>query len=86
MLFDGRCTMKGNKLYLFVYNWPTDEIRLPELRASLKSVRYLGINEKPDFTELPSNEERTALVISPPANPDPIATVIELTYDGKPKV
>ncbi len=84
MMFDGRATMKGNKLYLFVFNWPADEIRLPDLRSSLQSARYLGINEPVEYTELPGTEMRASLVISPPSRPDPIATVIELTYADKP--
>ncbi len=84
MMFDGRATMKDNKLYLFVFNWPSDEIRLPDLRTSLQSARYLGINEQVDYTELPGTEMRASLVIAPPSHPDPIATVIELTYADKP--
>lgn len=85
MMFDGRCTAKGNKLYLFVFNWPKDEIRLGEVRGTLRSVKYLGLRESVKYTELPSTEERSALVIEPPAKPDPIATVIELTYDKCPE-
>ena len=83
MMFDGRCTVKGNKLYLFVFNWPKDEIRLPEMKSVPRSVRFLDGGAPASYTELPSNEEMTALVISPPAKPDPIATVVELTYADK---
>ena len=85
--FDGRCTMKGNKLYLLVFNWPKDEIHLADLRESqLVSARFLDGGAKPEITELPGNEMRTALAIATPAKPDPIATVIELTYSGKPQM
>jgi alpha-L-fucosidase len=84
--FDGRCTAKGNKLYLFVFTWPGKEITLPELRSVPKSVRFLDGGAKTQVTELPSTEERTALAIAAPAKPDPIATVIELTYDSKPQL
>jgi len=84
--FDGRCTAKGNKLYLFVFNWPEDEIVVPELRAMPMSVRFLNVGEQAQVTELPSTEQRTALAIATPAKPDPIATVIELTYDAKPEL
>lgn len=82
--FDGRCTAKGNKLYLFVFNWPENgEITVPDLRAAPISARFL--NGSPiEITELPGTEERTALAISAPDKPDPIATVIELTYAEKP--
>ena len=78
--------MKDNKLYLFVFKWPEDEIRLPDMRSSLQSARYLGINEQVAYTELPGTEMRASLVISPPSRPDPIATVIELTYAEEPKL
>lgn len=84
--FDGRCTAKGNKLYLFVFSWPENgEITVPDLRAAPTSARFLD-GSPIEVTELPGTEERTALAISAPAKPDPIATVIELTYAEKPSL
>jgi len=70
--FDGRCTRKGNTLYLHVFNFPGSELTLTGLQAKVKSVRVLG-GEKLTF------EQNTGeLRISKPSTLDPVATVIEV--------
>lgn len=78
--FDGRCTVKGDKLYLFVYDWPEGGILLAETRTPPRSVRFL--NGSPAvYTEVPGTDQGVRVAISSPATPDPIATVVEVTYD-----
>lgn len=83
--FDGRCTVKGNKLYLFVFAWPEDGVNLVETRTQPTAVRFLN-GSLADYKVTPSDHGRFALAIRSPIHPDPIATVVEVTYYERPGV
>lgn len=78
--FNGRCTAKGNKLYLHVFEWPQEGIRLTGLKNKVESVVFMD-GEK---AELRIDGE--TITIKPPAKLDPVATVVSLTLDGIPTV
>jgi len=99
--FDGRCTTKGDTLYLQVFRWPEGPLTLSGLQTRVISARALdggqrlrvsqasgdgGVSGNPD----PNTERRTpntaAVTISKPARTDPVATVVELRLDGPPVV
>lgn len=80
--FDGRCTHKGNLLYLHVFRWPSEGLRLEGLATSVLSARTLGSNEKLRATRAGGN----TLYISQPNTLDPVATVVELRLTGAPVV
>jgi len=75
----GASTCKKNKIYLFVMNWPKGRpLKIPAAqmkikKASAKSGGTVKMSRKEGMIELDVSQE----------NRDPIATVIELTVDGK---
>jgi len=82
--FDGRCTTKGNKLYVFVFNWPEGGIELTGI-ASIESASFLDGGELARYKVQCEAGRGNVYTILPPAKRDPIATVIELTYAEAPK-
>src|SRR5438034_818711 len=44
--FDGRCTVKGNSLYLHVYKWPETGLVLNGLQTPIRSAIVLATHEK----------------------------------------
>jgi len=85
--FDGRCTAKGNRLYLQVFNWPEDGLRLTGLQTPVHSARVLATGEKLKVSSGPAAEAgSSAVAISKPKKLDPIATVIELRFSEPPQV
>ena len=72
----GRVTSKPGKLYLHVFNWPSDgNLVLPAIGSSVKRA-YLLLAPKASLTV---TESAGALSVKLPAtSPDPIATVVVL--------
>ncbi len=70
----GGSTQRGNKIWLHVFEWSGDTLRLPTLERTIQSARLLrGTKVKPVQT-------RAGLEITlPKAQQDPVDTVIELT-------
>jgi alpha-L-fucosidase len=83
--FDGRVTAKGNTLYLHVFGWPENGLRLSGLETPVLSARALEGKEK-----LTAKVEETGgtkvLSIGRPKKLNAVATVIELKLAGPPKV
>jgi alpha-L-fucosidase len=75
----GASTCKKNKIYLFVMNWPSDgPLKIPAVgmtvkKAAVKSGGSVKMSRTEKMIELDVSQE----------NRNPIATVIELTVDGK---
>jgi alpha-L-fucosidase len=86
--FDGRCTAKGDRLYLHVFTWPNGELRLEGLETKVLGARALLGNEplKVRTERAPNGDGYTVVSISKPKHLDPAATVIELQLAGKPVV
>src|SRR4051794_17430750 len=83
--FDGRCTVKGDRLYVHVFKWPADGVKIVGLKTPVTSGRFIDGGETASVT--PSDDAKApAIVIKPPGKIDPIATVVELQLDGKPEV
>ena len=83
----GRCTMKetqnGTNLYLHVFNWPEEILRVPGLKAKVSDVVLLS-NPKQKFAW--KYEDGDVLILTPPVTFDPVNTVIVLKLRGKPEV
>ncbi len=78
----GRCTRKPGKLYLSVFDWPTDgALRVP--LASKAAKAYLLAD--PDAALEMEATERGLLVHVPQTPPDPIASVVVLDIEGEPE-
>jgi alpha-L-fucosidase len=75
----GASTCKGNKIYLFVMNWPEDgPLQIPAVgikvkKSKVKTGGTVKMSTTDGMIELDVAQE----------NRDPIATVIELTVEGK---
>jgi len=80
--FDGRATVKGNALYLNVFNWPDSGLTLTGLLTSVTSAKALADGEHLQVTKAADG----TLAISKPTNIDPISTAIKLTLGGPPVV
>ena len=80
--FDGRCTRKGNKLYLHIYDWPKDDLIVP-LKNKARCA-YLLANPKVSV-QVNRNSEVLSLTL-PDEAPDPIASVVVLEIEGEPAV
>ena len=80
--FDGRCTRKGNRLYLHVFKWPqSGSIRLPA-SDQVKRAWLLGDPGQPLATRATSAGIDITL---PTSAPDPVASVIAIEIEGEPK-
>ncbi|MGQ9731787.1 MAG: alpha-L-fucosidase [Candidatus Zipacnadales bacterium] len=78
----GRCTQKPGKLYLHVFDWPTDgKLVLPLKNRVTKA--YL-LTEPGTTLAVTSSEQGTTIMI-PPQPPDPIDTVIVAEIEGEPE-
>jgi len=85
--FNGRCTTKGNTLYLQVFEWPATGLVLTGLNTAVRSARALATGEKLQVLATPArNGELSSLLISRPSKLDPAATVVELRLAGAPDV
>src|SRR5438552_7899195 len=83
--FDGRCTAKGSKLYLEVFNWPDGGLKVRDLETPVTRARALDGGETLGLTAESMGHADQA-TISKPRKLDPIATVIELDLAGPPRV
>ena len=82
--FFGRCTVKGNTLYLHVMGWPLDKkLRLPGLKTNVRKA-YLLANPAQELAF--TRQENDVFVDLPERAPDLDATVVAVELDGKPKV
>ncbi|MER3474526.1 MAG: alpha-L-fucosidase [Armatimonadota bacterium] len=86
--FNGRCTQKGNTLYLHVFEWGEGDLRLEGLETKVLSARALLGNEwlKVRTERVNGEEGGTVVYISKPKRLDPAVTVIELKLAGAPVV
>ena len=80
----GYCTVKGNKLYLFVRDWPQNNvISLTGLQNTVKSARMLtNASVKVAFKK---TENQTFITLPTKATDSPISVVV-LETEGKPTV
>lgn len=79
----GRCTRRGQTLYLHVFQWPADgTLRVP-LQNNVTQVRLLA--HPRESVAVVASPEGIRLQL-PAAAPDPIATVVALQIAGEPQV
>jgi alpha-L-fucosidase len=77
----GRATRRGNDLYLFVFDWPSDgRLVVPGLLNDARSVAVLGDRSRRAW---PTQREGQDLAITVPARPvHPAATVLKVSLVG----
>ena len=79
----GRCTRKGNMLYLHVFDWPANGTLDIPLKNKVRSAKLLAA---PD-AKIPATASSEGVRLQlPSAAPDVIATVIAVQLDGEPRV
>ena len=83
--FEGRCTAKGDTLYLEVFQWPAEGLTLRDLETPVSSARALDGGENLTVANKAAGETQV-LTISKPKKTDSTATVIELKLSGAPEV
>jgi len=72
----GRATRKGDRLYLHVFDWPTNGVlNVPSFNGTIKSASLLGRNQAAVSV---SHGDGAWTVKVPPQPPDPTASVIVL--------
>ena len=78
----GRCTAKPGRLYLHVFDWPTDgKLEVPRLKNKIKKA-YLLADKKRELAV--TREDKNKVVIGLPDNaPDAIDTVVVLEIKGE---
>jgi alpha-L-fucosidase len=79
----GRCTRKGQKLYLHLFDYPTDgQLRVP--LGNKISRAYLLANPTKALTVQPGKQR--SVIQLPKQAPDPINTVVVVEFSGEPQV
>ena len=80
----GRCTAKGDRLFLHVFHWPEGHLELPRIENEVSNAFLLADPQRHPLHV--SHRERTTGVALPAAAPDPIASVVVLDLTGPPEV
>ena len=79
----GRATLKGNKIYLHVYNWPQDGLLKIPLRNKV-SKAYLLVDPQKN---LKVENKKGYVEISVPAEaPDSVISIVTVAFEGTPEV
>lgn len=79
----GRCTRKGQKLYLHVFNYPTNgELRVP-MANKIRKAYLLASPGKPLTVKA---ENKRSMISLPKQAPDKINTVVVVEFEGDPAV
>jgi len=78
----GRCTVKGNKLYLHVFHWPTDgPLEVPAVPGQVEKAYLLADKKR---TSLPVAASEKGLTVSVASQaPDSIDSVVVLVLKNK---
>ncbi|HBY62749.1 MAG TPA: alpha-L-fucosidase [Solibacterales bacterium] len=80
--FFGRATVKGNRLFLHVFEWPSGgTLRVPGLKNLVSGATLVADRSK----KLSVSREGDDVIVALPATPpDEVAAVVELLLDGPP--
>jgi alpha-L-fucosidase len=78
----GRCTAKGDKLYLHVFDWPTDgQLEVALAKADVAKA-YLLADKKKKALPVESSDDQVTVSL-PTEAPDAVASVIVLVQNNK---
>ncbi|MBI3922239.1 MAG: alpha-L-fucosidase, partial [Armatimonadetes bacterium] len=90
--FDGRCTVKGRRIFLHVFHWPKEGLSIAGVQTPVLSARALRGNERLKVTvnkganSASSRGGEMVTQISKPRQVDFAATVVELSFGAVPVV
>jgi len=86
--FNGRCTAKGNRLYLHFFDWPSEPVPLSGLKTTIMSASVLGgkgiVRIRTGHDPFTGGTAQTVAV--PAERPDPIDSVVVLRFETPPEV
>lgn len=78
----GGCTVKGNRLFVHLFEYPTDKVELRGLKTKVKKAYLMR-----DKTPVGFKQKDLSLILDcPPVIPDPYDTIVVLELEGKPEV
>jgi len=80
--FDGRATVKGNTLYLHVFQWPDGGLKVAGLQGEVASVKALDPSIRMGKPECTREDDQTILTVPTPEKPDPVDTVVAVSFTG----
>ncbi len=80
--FDGRCTVKGHTLYLNVFSWPADGLKLGGLQTRIRGASDVATGERLKVETLADG----SVSIAKPSTVDAISTAVALSLAGAPVV
>lgn len=80
--FNGRCTVKGSTMYLHVFDWPRDGVKLTGLQTPVASASFVADGAPATISTTKDAKGTVTLTIMPPAACDPIATVVAIKLAG----
>ena len=83
--FDGRCTVKGNTLYVHVFGWD-GPVKLVGVKGEVVKAVPVDARLGAAKYEVTSDEGVQTLTLHPPEIPDLDATVIAVHFKNKPQV
>ncbi len=84
--FDGRCTTKGDTLYVHAFSWPEEGLRLPGLKTAVREAWLLDGGGRVAMRTERASDGSSTLVLERPRHVDPVATVVALRLSGAPAV
>ena len=82
-----RSTTKGNRIYLFVTDWPeVGPLALPGLKTAVRSAYALADHTKAAIVVNAGGPDASQALILPRNAPDPVCSVVVLEFDQAPVV
>jgi len=85
--FFGRVTRKGDRLFVHVFDWPSDRrLRLPGLNTPVEKAAMLGTGAAVPIESRQGEFGPEALLRLPDQPTDPVASVVEVQLKGAPVV
>jgi alpha-L-fucosidase len=79
-----RSTTKGNRIYLFLTDWPAGSLPLPGLKTPVREVTVLADPGRRPAVATDSAGRQSLGSLG--AAPDPVCSVVALDFDGQPEV
>ena len=83
--FNGRCTVKGNTLYVHVFEWD-GPVRLAGIKGEGLKAEPLDTRLGATRYEVANEDGVQVLTLHPPETPDLVATVMAVEFDAPPAV
>jgi alpha-L-fucosidase len=84
--FDGRVTLKGNKIYLHVFKWPAEGVKIVGVKTPVVHATLMDGGADAKVSTSTDANGSPVLTIAAPETQDPIATVVALEFASTPDI